>query len=39
MTELKETLSRNAETIGQDFVGAAALVIIAFVGLSLPGLF
>ncbi len=36
MTELKETFARNAATIGQDFAGATALVVIFFVGLSLP---
>lgn len=39
MTELKETLSRNAATLAQDFAGAAALVVIVFAGLSLPSLF
>lgn len=39
MTELKDTLSRNSATLAQDFAGAAALVVVAFVGLSLPGLF
>lgn len=38
MTELKETLSRNAATIAQDFAGVAALVVIFLTGLSLPGL-
>ena len=37
MTEIKLTFVRNAGTIAQDFAGAAALVVIAFVGLSLPG--
>lgn len=38
MTELKETLSRNSATLAQDFAGVAALVVIFFTGLSLPGL-
>lgn len=38
MSELKETVARNAGTLAQDFAGAAALVVIVFVGLSLPGL-
>lgn len=39
MTELKETLTRNAGNLAQDFAGVAALVVIFFTGLSLPGLF
>lgn len=39
MTELKETLTRNAGTLAQDFAGVAALVVIFFTGLSLPGFF
>ena len=39
MNELKETFSRNAATLPRDFAGVAALMTIAFVGLSLPGLF
>ena len=39
MTELKDTFSRNAATLPRDFAGVAALVVIAFVGLSLPSLF
>ena len=37
MAELKQIVVGNAGTIAQDFAGAAALVVIAFVGLSLPG--
>ena len=39
MHELKDTLSRNAATLPRDFAGVAALAVIAFVGLSLPGMF
>jgi len=38
MQELKETFARNAATLPRDFAAVAALSIIAFVGLSLPGL-
>ena len=38
MIELKETLSRNYATLAQDFAGVAALVVIVFVGLSLPAI-
>lgn len=38
MTELRDTLSRNSATLAQDFAGVAALVVIVFTGLSLPGL-
>jgi len=39
MNELKDTFARNAATLPRDFAGVAALVVIAFVGLSLPGMF
>ena len=39
MTELKETFTRNAATLPRDFAGVAALVVIAFAGLSMPGFF
>ncbi len=39
MNELRDTLSRNAATLAQDFAGVASLVVILFAGLSLPGLF
>jgi hypothetical protein len=39
MNELRETFSRNAATLPRDFAGVAALAVIAFVGLSAPGLF
>ena len=39
MNELKETFSRNAATLPGDCAAVAALVIIAFVGLSLPAMF
>lgn len=38
MTELKDVIARNSSTLAQDFAGAAALVVIVFTGLSLPGL-
>ena len=39
MHELKDTFTRNAATLPRDFAGVAALVVIAFAGLSLPGFF
>ena len=39
MDELKETFSRNAATLPGDFAAVVALVVIAFVGLSLPAMF
>ncbi|PWK57226.1 hypothetical protein C8D95_103465 [Silicimonas algicola] len=39
MNELRATFSRNAATLPRDFAGVAALAVIAFVGLSAPGLF
>ena len=39
MQELKETLNRNAATLPADLAGVAALVVIFFTGLSLPGFF
>ena len=39
MNELKNTFARNAATLPRDFAGVAALVVIAFVGLSMPGIF
>ncbi len=39
MNELKETISRNAETLPGDFAGGAALVLLTFIGLSLSGIF
>lgn len=38
MTELKDAFSRNSATMAQDFAGVAALVVIVFTGLMLPGL-
>ena len=39
MSELKDTISRNAGTLAQDFAALGALVVTLIVGLSLPGLF
>lgn len=39
MQELKDTFARNAASLPADFAGVAALVVIFFVGLSLPSLF
>ncbi len=39
MQDLKDTFTRNAATLPADFAGVAALVVIFFTGLSLPGLF
>ncbi len=39
MNELKDTFSRNAATLPRDFASVAALVVIAFTGLSLPSFF
>lgn len=36
--DLKSVLDRSSDTILQDAVGAVALVVMLFVGLSLPGL-
>ena len=38
MTELKNTVSRCRATLGQDFLGASALVAAFVVLLTLPGL-
>lgn len=38
MTALKRTLIRSEGTMVQDAIGLAALVVMLFVGLSLPGL-
>ncbi|MEM6824492.1 MAG: hypothetical protein AAGB18_08540 [Pseudomonadota bacterium] len=35
---LKVALSRNPSLLARDFVGAAALMVVLIVGLSLPGL-
>jgi hypothetical protein len=35
---LKTAVSRNPATLAQDFAGAAAILVIFLVGLSLPGL-
>jgi hypothetical protein len=39
MQELKDTLNRNAATLPGDLAGVAALVVIFFIGLSLPAFF
>jgi len=36
LTDLKEIFSRSSETFLQDLAGAAALVLLLFVGLNLP---
>ena len=37
-TDLKAIVARSPATLAQDFAGAAALLVILVVGLSLPGL-
>ncbi len=39
LNSLNRALSRPPATLAQDFAGAAALVVIFAVGLSLPGAF
>lgn len=39
MQELKDTFARNAASLPADFASVAALVVIFFVGLSLPSFF
>lgn len=36
--DLKAALTRDPATLARDFAGAAALVLMLLVGLSLPGL-
>lgn len=36
--QIKQTLSRTNATLVSDAIGAAALVVMLFVGLTLPGL-
>jgi len=36
--QIADTLTRTRGTIVQDAIGAASLVVILFVGLTLPGL-
>jgi len=37
-TEIKTVIRRSSDTILQDTIGAASLVVMLLVGLSLPGL-
>ena len=37
-TEIKTAFRRSSDTILQDAIGAASLVVMLLVGLSLPGL-
>ena len=36
--EIKDAVSRSKETLIADAVGCAALIVMLFVGLSLPGM-
>ena len=38
LTQIKSTLSRSQDTLLQDAIGAAALVVMLLVGLYLPAL-
>lgn len=38
LSDMKEVLSRSSATLLQDAAGAAALVLMLVVGLTLPGL-
>ncbi|SER45910.1 hypothetical protein SAMN04490244_101121 [Tranquillimonas rosea] len=39
ITDVKAVIHRSSDTLPQDFVGAAALVVLLIGGLYLPGLF
>ena len=38
LRDIKDALQRNQNTIAQDMLGAAALVVVLMVGLSVPGM-